>query len=461
MKLTKIISSGRALWESIRRPQCNNGRNKQDTSRKIQNGKNKLSKLKTEPISQSNNFLKHEAIGAKKKSLAVNQVKILKDNVINQKTKHTNDINKKECKNNIGYNNKTKLSRISSSIFFRRTFSKYNDVEHKLKAKFKSSYKNCGQFDPSWTKYKAYVNKNQNKKNKSYLKNSICNPGAREGLKNKNSTAPCADLPGKGTYNHRIAYDEALQLYRKGIEVDVLYKVKNNKTDSIYVVNGGFLHAKNKRFSSQSKKHHVGSNINNINQNQIDDNNTDVKDEKQSSAEEETLWLAELAKIQKDKEIRKNRLANITLVRRKHIEKEKKEKLEKFLRNQKIKEIEKKFRVEQLRKIARTKALKEIKQKQEARNKKEKLRDGTNQLSTDLQEKMDHKTEMKRLRRLKVQKNLLAYRNGKNTIDNPLDTKHTNALGEHEVYCNVHLRTILHITNCYTNGFNLYESNKP
>lgn len=428
MKLTKIISSaGRALWESIRKPQGNNGQNKPDTSRKLKGEKNELPKLKTERTHlQSNNFLKHKVAGVGGKSLASNQVNILKENDIDEKRKH-----KKQCKDNIDYNNENKLGNISSTVFFKRKFSKYNDVEHKLEAKFKSTYKNCGHFDPSWTKYKAYVNTNQNKKNKSYLKYAICSSGSCGGSKKIKRTAACSDLPGKGTYNHRIAYDEALQLHRKGIDVDVLYKVKNNKTDSIYVVNGEFLYAKNTKGYSRSKKHKSGSNMNNINQNQIDDGNSITMDKNQSSPEKEALWLAELAKIRKDEETRKNRLANIASVHRKIAEKEKKEKLEKFLRDQKIKEADKEFRTEQLRKTARAKALKESRNReQETRNETEKLRVDSNRPNTDLREQTDHSTKMKKPKRLQSRQNLLAH---KNIIGNPLDTKHANALGEYEV----------------------------
>lgn len=441
MKLTKIISSaGRALWESIRRPsQSNNGQNKRDTPRKLKGEKNKLPKSKTErtPL-QLNNVLKHRGASVGEKSTAIDQVNILRENVIDEKKKL-----KKQCTDDIDYNNETELSRISSTVFFKRKFSKYNDVGHKLEAKFQSTYKNCGQFDHSWTKYKAYMNKNKNKKNKSYLKYAICSSSPCGNLIKKKRTAPaCADLPGKGFYNHRVAYDEALQLHKKGIDVDVLYKVKNNKTDSIYVVNGGFLHSKNTKGFRRSKKHKFGSDMNDINRNRIDDDDNTINDEKHSSSEEEALWLAKRAKIRKDKETRKNKSVNIASVDRKNAEEEKNEKLEKFLRDQKIKEADEEFRTEELREIAHAKTSKKPRnQEQEARNDKGKLRVETNQQNTDLREQMNRSTKMKNSKRSRSQQNLLAH---KNIIGNPLGTKRANALGEYEVniYCNVYKRTI-------------------
>lgn len=181
---------------------------------------------------------------------SVEETGFQKDNQVNRKIKPTSNVNKKQKTNNT--NNDKTIQRISSKIVFNRTFFKYDDVQRKLKAKFKSAYKSDGKFDPNSTKYKAYINKKVNKKNKLLLKYSTCNA---EKIKKNKRMRLCSDLPGKGTYNHRFAYDDALQLYKKGIDVDVLYKVKN-KTDSVYVINGEFLWAKNKRsnaFSSSNR----------------------------------------------------------------------------------------------------------------------------------------------------------------------------------------------------------------
>lgn len=181
---------------------------------------------------------------------SVEETGFQKDNQVNRKIKPTSNVNKKQKTNNT--NNDKTVQRISSKIVFNRTFFKYDDVQRKLKAKFKSAYKSDGKFDPNSTKYKAYINKKVNKKNKLLLKYSTCNA---EKIKKNKRMRLCSDLPGKGTYNHRFAYDDALQLYKKGIDVDVLYKVKN-KTDSVYVINGEFLWAKNKRsnaFSSSNR----------------------------------------------------------------------------------------------------------------------------------------------------------------------------------------------------------------
>lgn len=269
---------------------CTGGRGRHITHREPKRTNEKLPSLIVKKsiadVTQLNNSSKPD----KRKKVTITSVEetgFQKGNQVgNRKIKPTSNVNRKLKTNNTN-NNKT-VQRISSKVVFNRTFFKYDDVQRKLKAKFQSAYKSNGKFDPNSTKYKAYINKKLNKKNKLLLKYSTCNA---KKIKTNKRIRLCSDLPGKGTYNHRFAYDDALQLHKKGIDVDVLYKVKN-KTDSVYVINGEFVWSKNKRsdaFSSLSNR------------------NADDVAKSQTSIEEEALGSKELDKIQKvDKETEKN-----------------------------------------------------------------------------------------------------------------------------------------------------------
>lgn len=306
MKPTKIVR-GKYTYESP----CARDRSKHVTHREPKRTNEKLSsvidKKSIADVTQLNNSSKPEFEKRKKVFITpIEETGFQKENPVNRKIKPTSNVNRKLKINNT--NNDKTVQRISSKVIFNRTFFKYDDIQRKLKAKFKSTYKSNGKFDPNSTKYKAYINKKLNKKNKSLLKYSICNT---KESKKKNCTRLCSDFPGKGTYNHRFAYDDALQLHKKGIDIDVLYKVKN-KTDSIYVINGEFLWAKNKRsdaflsLSNQSADKDVAKS--------------------QISMEEEALGSKELDRVQKvDKEMEKN-LQQIALARQKNAEREKQNK---------------------------------------------------------------------------------------------------------------------------------------
>lgn len=223
----------------------------------------KLNSKKSSPIKmQLNKVLQIEA-GKEKKSFPFKQMACPKENLANFKTKNKNEMIKKPC-HYINIHNEKTLKKSPSHIVYSRKFSKYNEcIQKKLKAEFKSNFKSSGKFDKQSNKYKAYIKKNRNENNKSLLKYSICSSRFNE-VKKKKRTNLCSDLPGKGTYNHRFAYDEALQLNKQGIDVDVMYKVKN-KTDSIYVINGEFLRPKNvQRLSKQQKDKSVINNISKV-----------------------------------------------------------------------------------------------------------------------------------------------------------------------------------------------------
>eukprot|EP00102_Acyrthosiphon_pisum_P010427 XP_008178733.1 PREDICTED: uncharacterized protein LOC100574056 isoform X2 [Acyrthosiphon pisum] len=305
-----------------------------------------------------------------------------------------------QCPNNM--ESKKKIKKIPSTIFSRK-FSKYKDVQQKLKAKFKSNYNSSGKFDQSSTKYKAYVNKNKNKKNKSFLKYSMCSFGFnREILKKKRTV--CPELPGKGTYNHRFAYDDALQLQRKGIEVDVLYKVKN-KTDSIYVINGEFLWTKNKRSAISSKKPKAVL-------------NTADKIRQEQKLTESLISLslqekAELAKMLKEN-ARKKRLAKMVLLQKAEVEREKKLRLEEFIRKRDLENIEKDLRAKELSKMLTEKSLKKRANDQKRKQK---------QMEIDSSKYYD---EMEKLRLLKLQKNIASINNNNDDTNTTNDKQAIN-----------------------------------
>lgn len=289
---------------------CAGGRSRHIIHREPKRTNEKLPSLIVEKsiadVTQLNNSSKPEFDKRKKVTIiSVEETGFQKGNQVNRKIKPTSNVNKKLKTNNT--NNDKTVQRISSKVVFNRTFFKYDDVQRKLKAKFKSAYKSDGKFDPNSTKYKAYINKNVNKKNKLLLKYSTCNA---EKIKKNKRIRLCSDLPGKGTYNHRFAYDDALQLHKKGIDVDVLYKVKN-KTDSIYVINGEFLWGKNKRSGAFSSSNRSAD--------------EDVA-KSQTSIEEEALGSKELNRVQKvEKEMDKN-VQQIALESQKNKEKKKQNK---------------------------------------------------------------------------------------------------------------------------------------
>lgn len=335
---------------------------------------------------------------------------------VNKVVNLKNETNEKlQCPNNTKI--EKKIRRMSSKIFSRK-FSKYKDVHQKIKAKFKSTYKSSGKFDQSSTKYKAYVNKNKNKKNKSFLKYSMCSFGFNKEILKKKSTVVCPELPGKGTYNHRFAYDEALQLQRKGIEVDVLYKVKN-KTDSIYVINGEFLWTKNKPSCTslkQSKKPKVILDTDKITEEQTLDN---------------LQWISirekeELAKIQKANE-REKKLAKLVLIQRAEEERKKKLKQEDFIRKRDLGEIEKALRGRQIKKMLREKSLREKNAREEEMNKKKMETDRAN-------------VEMEKLRLLKLQQireSIKHNNDSTNITDNKEEINIENAYGGLEVFIKI------------------------
>jgi len=161
----------------------------------------------------------------------------------------------------------------------------------------------------------------------------------------------CPELPGKGAYNHRFAYDDALQLQREGIEVDVLYKVKN-KTDSIYVINGEFLWAKNKRSAICLKSPKKSKLV----------VNTKDKIKQDQKLAESLISMtiqekAEFAKMLKENE-KKKRLAKMVLLQKAEVERQKKLRLEEFIRKRDLENIEKDLRAKELSKSLREKSLK-------------------------------------------------------------------------------------------------------
>lgn len=332
------------------KPKCANFYNR-STARKSKGKNEKLptltSKKSVKNETQLNHPLRHETGAGKKVSLAPKNYCFFKENIVNRKINFKNNFNASPEQKNV--NIIKNIRSISSSRVFRRTFSKYENVRRKLKAEFKSAYENSGKFDKSSTKYKSFVNKKRNQKNKSFLKYSVCSSGFIREKKKRKSTVVCQDLPGKGTYNHRFAYDEALRLYQKGIDVDVLYKVKN-KTDSIYVINGEFLWAKNRN----AEKHKA-------------DAKRKAEHRSQKSVEDEALWLMELDRIKKKNELLKTRADQIALREKEKMDRENRTKHEEFLRKKELRETEKLLRAEQLSKYF---AANDLKQKRLEKNEK-------------------------------------------------------------------------------------------
>lgn len=384
MKPIKVMGSKCMLKKSLLK--CiNSCKQLKLQKNKSKNDKNRLLKTKMSVINVKKRIENYE-VGENEKSCNYKPVDFSKRTIANKIVKHKIKSNEKfQCPNSM--EPEKKIKKMPSKIFSRK-FSKYKDVQRKLKAKFKSNYKSSGKFDQSSTKYKAYVNKNKNNKNKSFLKYSMCSFGFnREILKKKRTV--CPELPGKGTYNHRFAYDDALQLQRKGIEVDVLYKVKN-KTDSIYVINGEFLWTKNKRSAVSSKKPKVVI-------------NTADKITQEQKLTESLISLsiqekAELAKMLKENE-RKKRLAKMVLSQKAEFEREKKLRLEEFLRKRDLENIKKDLRAKEISKILTEKSLKK-KANDEKRNQK--------QMEID---NAKYNVEMEKLRRLKMQQNNASINN--------------------------------------------------
>ncbi|KAE9537353.1 hypothetical protein AGLY_006376 [Aphis glycines] len=394
MKPTKLIGSKRMIKESLLK--CINSCKQLKLQKfKSKNDKIRFLKTKTSVLNIQKNIKNYEA-GENEKSCNVKLVDLSKKIRANKIVKHKNETNEKFQCPNTQNNMKTeyKIKKMPSKIFSRK-FSKYKDVQQKLKAKFKSTYKSSGKFDQSSTKYKAFITKNKNKKNKSFLKYSMCSFGFNKEILKKKRTE-CPELPGKGTYNHRFAYDEALKLQQEGIEVDVLYKVKN-KTDSIYVINGEFLWTKNKRssiFKKLSKKPKV-------NLTTADKITEEQNFAKLLMSEQE---MAEFAKIQKENE-HKKRLAKQVLMKKAKLEREKKLRLEEFIRKRELEMIEKDLRAKELSKMLREKSLKK---KANDEKKKQKQIDIDNLKSA----------EIEKLKRLKFQQTM-KYKN--NNIMNNTD----------------------------------------
>lgn len=320
--------------------------------------KDKLPKLEIKKsvikIEKLNDLLNFDASERNKALTDYKQVNYSKINSDNQNTKGRNRINNTSLdQNNLKNENKNIL--FSQREHFSRKFSKYNNVQRKLNAKFKSTYNSSGKFDPSSTKYKAFVNSNQNKKNKSLLKHSLCNVGLKkiiyvdeekndnksslskrlicsQGFKKEMKTvrsAVCANLPGKGTYNHRFAYDEALKLHQKGINVDVLYKVKSIN-NSIYLINGEFL-------LSNNNDNHSRTHTDRLNKKKLDD---------------DKMKREELIEAQKVEENEKIMSSKIAAEQRAKSEREKILKREELIRKQNLLKAEKKLRADRINEMA-------------------------------------------------------------------------------------------------------------
>jgi len=304
----------------------------QYSSRKQKDEKREHSKSGTKNVVANNrkwnNLLKLEA-GEGKQLCNDHRVGFLKGN-----TKHENEINKKKCPNNNNTNNKNKniMKRISSKIIFRRKFARYNEVRQKLNDKWKSMCTNSREFDHCSTKCKSYANKKQ-----SLAKYSTCGFGFNKEITNKKCPTVRPSFPGKGTYNHRFAYDKALQLHRKGVDADVLYKVKN-KTDSIYAINGKFLLKNDKRWAA-------GSTLNKASLKGQSKKKT-LKTKKLVDSQEitsgyDTLGLKKSSKNEKNKKKSNNRIEEITTIQKGKMERKKKKENEEFVRNQNTREIKK------------------------------------------------------------------------------------------------------------------------
>jgi hypothetical protein len=377
-----------------REPWCMSGHKKHESRiRKIKKYKlPKLNNKKSVIKMQLKQSLKPEA-GEGKISLPFKRVNFpeVKD-LVNLKTKKKIEAIEKPCQNNI--KNEKILEKIPSYMVFSRTFSKYNgSVKQKLKAEFKSNFKSNGKYKEQSSKYKAYIKKNQNKKNKSLLKYSMCSSGFNNEIKKKKRTVLCSDLPGKGSYNHRFAYDDALRLNKKGIDVDVLYKVKN-KTDSIYVINGEFLWIKDLRRNSKQRKVKSKSKTVSEEQNRIDEK---MKELNKLEESEETK-----VKRQKNNDLKKQRLARIASTQKENDERKKLQMYEELIRKRKMREIEKQLRAAEVKKISKENMLNAKKLKNKEIDEKLKF----NQNKQPEEVKIDNVNKQKGRWQFKIHQNL-------------------------------------------------------
>jgi len=164
MKPTKIMGSKRLIRDSILK--CINSCKQLKIPKiKSKNDKKRLLKTKMSLVNLKQSIKKYEA-GENEKSCNYKPIDLSKRVIANKIVKPKIKPNEKfQCPNNMEI--QKKIQKMPSKIFSRK-FSKYKDVRRRLKAKFKSTYKSSGKFDQSSTKYKAYINKNKNKKNKSF-----------------------------------------------------------------------------------------------------------------------------------------------------------------------------------------------------------------------------------------------------------------------------------------------------
>lgn len=340
-------------------------------------------------------------------------------------------------------------------------------------AKFKSTYASSGKYDPDSTGYKAYVKKTSaadadadaddadGNASPMLLNRTVCSANFRREPKNRKRAVTCSDLPGKGVYNHRFAYDEALKLHRKGVAVDVLYKVKN-RTDSVYVINGEFLWTKSSPSSDDDngaagvpgRNRRAGSSSERQRSRQrtaaaaaaaagaTGAGGSDKRGEpaagppRKEMTDEELAWLEELARMQEEKKKKKSRQAEIALARRREAEREKREKYEEFVRKQKARESENdnRRRSERLRESLRAK-------RRRADGGPGKDPAGENAGRADGEGGAENADNMAAgqndLERLEFQRNLATvYKNNmnnRNVISDKLDANPANAFGGNEV----------------------------
>lgn len=346
---TKNIETKRKQWELP----CMSGGKKRESLKqkgkkyKIPNLNNKKSTIKT-LLKRS---LKPEAGEGEKSFPRLRRGDFPNRNVASIVTERNDREIQKPCPGN-GGSSVTKPNKIPSNMVYSRKFCKYDgSVRKKLKTVFKSNFMRDGQFDEPYSKYnntdiKAYVVKYRNKKNKSLLKYSMCSSGFDKEMKKKKRSVRCKDLPGKGTYNHRFAYDEALQLHKKGIDVDVLYKVKN-KTDSIYVINGEFLWTKCGRRPSIPRPHVFDACL--------------VAKEQNRKAEQlrTTQELAELDELEaiaiaNEKDLQKELLARIASIQKAKDEQERHRIYDELFKERNARDLEKQRRTKELNKMRKT-----------------------------------------------------------------------------------------------------------
>ncbi|XP_050547703.1 trichohyalin-like isoform X3 [Daktulosphaira vitifoliae] len=312
------------------------------------------------------------------------------------------------------------MKKQSSRMFFNRHFSKYTSkLRGKLSRNFKSSFKSTGKYDESSTKYKSYVEKGKNKKdkNKTSLKYSLCSIGFKDEVKKKKRTVKCKDLPGPGTYNHRFVYDEASRLRKEGKDVDVLYKVKT-KNESTYVINGEFKWKKKLTPNEirQLRKKYSGASCTTKRSKakKSQKKNTKANDvmtkrvgQHQLVNEEDALLMEELHKQQKLDEEKKRRMDKINKIERMRQEKIEREKLEKLKRRERSREAAKRLRINTLNKLKETNLLREEERKKEALILEELAKKKENKKMMEkakLEEENIKLEEIQRLQQLKLQK---------------------------------------------------------